>query len=213
MSEIKLGKIAIIGGTGKAGRSLVNQIVKKEYPLRILVRNPEKLKISGKQIEVIKGDARSIESIQTLLEGCDAVLSTLGQPNGEAPVFSTATSNILSTMKEKGIKRYVLVTGIGVNVPGDKKGLKGKLTSKMMKWMSPAIMSDKQKEYEILTKSDREWTLVRLPLIVEGPSIGDVKVNLEHSLGTKISSMDLADFLINQIADTKNVRKAPFISN
>lgn len=206
-------KIAIIGGTGRAGRSLVNQVLKNGYSIRMLVRNPEKLSLNDDKVEVIKGDARSIESIQSLLEGCDVVLSTLGQPKGETPIFSTATSNILNTMKAKGIKRYVLVTGMGVNVPGDKKSFNSKLVSRMMKMMFPAIMSDKQKEYELLSKSDREWTLVRLPLIQEGDSMGNIKVKLECSPGKKISSADLADFLIDQITDTKYIKKAPIVAN
>jgi hypothetical protein len=116
-------------------------------------------------------------------------------------------------MKEKGIKRYVLVTGMGVNVSGDKKSFGDKLKSKLMKMMFPAIMSDKQKEYEILSKSSLDWTLVRLPLIVEKPSTDSIKIHLEQPQGKEISSEDLAEFLINQITDTENIRKTPFIAN
>ncbi|MDR0232730.1 MAG: SDR family oxidoreductase [Dysgonamonadaceae bacterium] len=213
MSEQKLGKIAVIGGTGKAGCPLVKQILKRGYSIRMLVRNPEKVTVKDENVEIIKGDARNLESIQALLEGCDAVLSTLGQPKGESPIFSTATSHVLNTMKEKEIKRYILVTGMGINVPGDKKGFKDKLMSKIMKMMFPAIILDKQKEYEILSKSNLDWTLVRLPLIVEEPSTGNIKIHNEHVPGKKISSEDLADFLTNQITATGNIRKTPFIAN
>ena len=213
MSEQKFGKIAVIGGTGKAGRPLVKQILKKGHSVRMLVRNPEKVTIMDERLEIIKGDARNPESIQTLLEGCDAVLSTLGQPKGEKPIFSTATSHILNAMTEKEIKRYVLVTGMGVNVSGDKKGFKDKLMSKMMKMMFPAIISDRQKESEILSKNNMDWTLVRLPLIVEELSRGSIKIHTEHVPGKKITSEDLADFLFNQISDTEYIRKTLFIAN
>lgn len=36
-------KIAIIGGTGKVGRYIATKALQKEYQVRLLVRNPERL--------------------------------------------------------------------------------------------------------------------------------------------------------------------------
>lgn len=206
-------KIAIIGGTGKAGRSLVRRALLDGYHVRMLVRNPDKLSFSNDHIEIVKGDARDIKAIVSVLEGCDFVISALGQPKKESPIFSTATSHIISSIQENHIKRYVLITGMGVDIPGDKKNIISIFSSKIMHLLFPSIMSDKQKEVGILLESQIDWTLVRLPYIKEGPATGKIKVSLEHPLGKSISSEDLAQFLIKQIIDNRYVKRAPFVSN
>ncbi len=213
MEKLGDSKIALIGGTGKAGSPVLNQLLRTGYTVKMLVRNPDKVKFTDNRLDIVQGDAREISSIQTLLLGCHTVISTLGQPKGEQPIFNKSTSNILSTMKELDIKRYILITGMGVDAYGDSKSFKDKFKTIVLRSMFPAILSDKQREYETLLKSDIQWTLVRLPLIVEGYSTGNIKVDMKHTPGSKIDSLDLAEFLVNQIIDTKNICKAPFISN
>jgi putative NADH-flavin reductase len=206
-------KIAVIGGSGRTGRQVVQQLLQSGYQIRLLMRDPDKLAIMDERIEVVKGDVRDSNSIHSLLEGCNAVISTLGQPKGEKAIFSTATNHIIATMDQYGIKRYITVAGISVNTPNDKKDFRCKMTSFFMKLIFPAIMSDKQRQLEIMMKSNIDWTLVRVPLIIESDSIGKVKVQLERSPGKSVTSADLAEFLIKQINDTKYFGKCPFATN
>ena len=213
MNKEESMKVAILGGSGKAGRFLVKQIFEAGYQMRLLMRNPDKFKLSDERIEVLKGDARDFPSIKSLLQGCDAVLSTLGQPKGEAPIISIATGHVLTAMTELGIRRYVRITGASVDAPGDHKDFYTKLPTKLIQWTFPEYWADWQKELALLMKSEVEWTLVRLPIIVEQPVASDVKVNLERLPGKKINGTNLANFLVTQIADKQYVRKAPFIAN
>ncbi|WP_332249118.1 NAD(P)H-binding protein [Paenibacillus zanthoxyli] len=75
------------------------------------------------------------------------------------------------------------------------------------------MITDKKKELALLTKSDIEWTLVRLPFVVEGSETGIIKENLTDVPGRTMTNEDIARFLINQIDDTKYVRRTPCISN
>ncbi len=58
-----------------------------------------------------------------------------------------------------------------------------------------------------------KWTLIRLPFIVGGTEIGNIKENLTDMPGTKITNQDVATFIVNQIESLKYIQKAPFISN
>jgi putative NADH-flavin reductase len=213
MNENVIRKVAIIGGSGKAGRFLVKQTLEAGYQMRVLMRDPAKFKLSDERIEVLKGDARDFPSIKSLLQGCDAVLSALREPKGETPIRSIAAGHVLTAMKELGMRRYILICGAAVDAPGDRKDFYTKLLTMLMLWLLPAIAADEQKVLTLLMKSEVEWTLVRLPLIVEEPMARGVKVNLERLPGKKINGVDLAIFLITQIADKQYVRKAPFIAN
>ena len=118
---MKQFKLAILGGTGKSGKYLVNELLSQDFHLKLLLRNPENFQLKSPLIEIVKGDARDYESVQTLVNGCGAVISTLGQPRGEASIFSEETSNVIRAMSQYEIKRYIVTTGLNVDTPFDKK--------------------------------------------------------------------------------------------
>ncbi len=207
------GKVAVIGATGKVGRYLVDQALERGYIVRVLLRDPNKLQNKDGRVEVIKGDATDVGSIQSLLGGCHTVINAVGHPLKEKPIYSTVTTHILEIMKKAGIKRYITVTGGAVNASGDRKDLVSKVASRIMGWTYRDMMSDKQKEVDILMNSEIDWTLVRLPFIEEKPAPGQIKVSLECIPGTKISNRDIATFLVDQITEQKYSKKAPFIAN
>jgi uncharacterized protein YbjT (DUF2867 family) len=44
-------KIAVIGGTGKAGRFLVKELINQGFQIRVLTRNPNKIDIANNQVD------------------------------------------------------------------------------------------------------------------------------------------------------------------
>ena len=146
---------------------------------------------------------------------CDAIISALGLglPLSEPTIFSLATTNIIKTMNEYGVRRYILLTGLNVDSPFDKKGNKTKSATDWMYANFPKSTADRQLEYQILNASSIDWTLVRLPLIEQTDTTGETKTSLEDCPGDKISATDLANFLIRQLAEKSFIKKAPFIAN
>ncbi|HXB10979.1 MAG TPA: NAD(P)H-binding protein [Bacteroidia bacterium] len=206
-------KIAIIGGTGKSGKYLVKELINQSFQIKLLLRDPKKLKVENPLIEVIEGSVRDYDTVKTLLTGCAAVISTLGQPKGEPTVFSQATRNIIKAMAETGIKRYIVTTGLNIDTPFDEKSPKTKFATEWMKTNYPETTNDKQVEYSILFESNADWTLVRLPLIELTDNRQKIAVSLKDCPGDKISATDLAHFLLEQLTDTDYLCKAPFIAN
>ncbi|MDA1763489.1 SDR family oxidoreductase [Bacillus cereus] len=208
-----INKIAILGANGKAGKSLVNEALEKGFQVKILKRNSTNMPITNENIETITGDARDFSSIQELLQGCGAVINAVGQPKNESYIFSTVTKHILKVMQEYKIKRYILISGGSLNVVGDQKGIINKMGAKLFKLFLPKMMQDKYKELQILQSSDVDWTVVRLPFVVEGNGIGTIKESLVDMPGIKIQNGDIAPFVIKQINSEVYVGKCPFISN
>ncbi|MFC3157528.1 Putative NADH-flavin reductase [Chryseobacterium arachidis] len=210
---MKTNTIAVIGGTGKSGKYLVQQLLNQNYLIKLLLRNPENFTLGNPLIEIVKGDARNYDSINNLIKNCDAVISTLGQPAGEEPIFSDATKNIIKAMNAHGIKRYIVTTGLNVNTPFDHKNEKVKMATAWMYQNYPKTTIDKQKEYELLTDSNLYWTLVRLPLIVQTSESFKTETNLKDCNGENISATDLAKFLVSQINDEAFINQSPFLYN
>ncbi|HFK1458550.1 TPA: SDR family oxidoreductase [Bacillus cereus] len=206
-------KIAILGANGKAGKILVNEALEKGYQVKILTRNSTNTEKINKNIETIIGDARNFSTIQDLLQGCSAVINAVGQPKNESYIFSTVTKHILEAMKESKIKRYILISGGSLNVTGDQKGIINKIGATLFKLFLPKMMQDKYKELQIIQNSEVDWTIVRLPFVIEGNGIGSIKESLVDMPGIKIQNGDIAPFVIKQINSDKYVGKCPFISN
>ena len=206
-------KIAVIGGTGKSGKYLVKELLRRNIPIKLLLRAHSVYEIGNQPVEIVRGDARDYASIRKLLEGCSAVISTLGQPKGESSIFSDATRNVLQAMKELKIDRYLLTTGLNVDAPGDEKNERVRMATDWMYQNFPETTKDKQDEYELLAASQTDWTMVRLPMIVQTDEHFPMHVDLKDCTGENISASDLACFLVDQLSNDEYIRKSPFIAN
>ncbi|MCJ7935973.1 MAG: NAD(P)H-binding protein [Chryseobacterium sp.] len=210
---MKTNTIAVIGGTGKSGKYLVQELLKKGYPMKLLLRTPENFTLQNPLIEIIKGDARDFDAVDHLIKDCSAVMSMIGQPVGEKSIFTDATNNIIQSMNGHGIKRYIVITGLNVDTPFDHKSGKVAAATDWMYQNYPKTTKDKQDEYEILVNSNLDWTLVRLPLIIPTSKHFTTETSLTDCKGEQISAADLSEFLVSQIGDETYSKQSPFLYN
>ncbi len=210
---MQIKKMAVLGGTGKAGRYIVQELLHHGYSLRLLLRTPSAFTIQHERIEIVPGDARDPLAVEQMLEGSDAIVSAVGQPVGEPSIFSSACRNILSAMEKNKIRRFIGLTGLNVDTPGDSKT---GYTASATEWMYanyPRTTADKQVEWEMLNASATDWTLLRLPLIEMTESKPPVRMSLTDCPGGKISAASLADFIVGLLNNADWIRQSPFIAN
>ncbi|TDX13313.1 NAD(P)-dependent oxidoreductase [Flavobacterium sp. S87F.05.LMB.W.Kidney.N] len=207
-----ISKVAVLGGGGRTGNYLVNQLLKKEFSVKLLLRNPESFEIVNPDIEIVKGDSLDLEAIKSVMHDCQAVLNTISQRKDEPLVAYGTTKNVLNAMKEYNIDRYVLLAGLNIDTPFDKKSPKTIMATDWMKTNFPSIQIDRQNTYNLLTESDVNWTQVRVPFIEFKNETNAIDVNLEDCLGDKITALDISDFMINEMVESQYSRKSPFIS-
>ncbi len=208
----QITNVAVIGGTGKAGTYLVQQLIHQGFHLNLLHRSDTRV-VEHPSVTLVMGDARDYSAIRSLAEGCQFIVSTLGQPRGEAPIFSEATRHVLRAMRECQIHRYVGITGLNVYAPTDRKRSFTQSATDWMKSHYPDTTADKQKEYALLAASRVRWTLVRLPMIELTNERSELSVSLEDCPGDEVSATSLAQFLIEQLTSNQYVGQAPFVAN
>ncbi|WP_343704962.1 NAD(P)H-binding protein [Flavobacterium sp.] len=207
-----ISKVAVLGGGGRTGKYLVNQLLKNGFSVKLLLRNPDNFTIQNSKIEIIEGDAINEESIKLLLRDCQAAISTIGQRPGEPMVASQATKNVLNAMDIYGIQRYILLAGLNIDTPFDKKSPKTIMATDWMKTNFPEIQKDRQFTYDLLKSSKIDWTQVRVPLIVFSDESNEISVNLEDCSGDKITALDISKFLVKEMVESNYIRQSPFIS-
>ena len=206
-------KIAVLGGGGRTGKYLVTELIPKGYSVKLLLRNPETFQTKSPLIEIIHGDAIDFVAVNSLLKNCQAVISTIGQRPGEPLVAEQATKNVLEAMSRNGINRYILLAGINVDTPFDKKGPETINATNWMKSNFPIIQEDRQKSYSLLVNSSINWTLLRVPFIDFNQAKCKMGISLYDCLGNKIDAGSIATFLTLQLEDCTYYNKAPFIYN
>jgi len=101
-------KLVVFGASGKTGILLVYQALEKGHEVTAFARKPESVTIRHDRLRVLQGDILQYYQVRAAVEGCDAVLSTLGVYSRKpTTVLSEGTSNITRAMKECGVKRLI----------------------------------------------------------------------------------------------------------
>ena len=108
-------KIALFGGTGKAGRHLLEALLEVGHEVTALVRTPQNLLMSHANLKIVQGDVLEAEPVLQALEGQEIVISAISE--GTTPVRKTQSggiANILAAMQQKGIRRIICMGGAGL---------------------------------------------------------------------------------------------------
>lgn len=209
-------RITVFGATGGTGRRLVEQAIAEGNEVVAYVRNPSKLDMENEHLTVVQGELTDEELIEKAVKGVDAVISLLGPRGGsKSKPLTHGMQNIITAMKKQGVRRLIISSTLSAKDPNDKRTLRVKFSVNLVKLTMHAAYEDIVSVAETVRNSDLAWTIVRLNLLNNKPKSGKVKVGYVGSgeLGSWISRADIADFMLNQIQDTKYVQQAPAISN
>jgi len=184
--------------------------------VRVLARTPEKLGALRDKVEVVQGTMQDQKSVESLLKGCNAVLSAAGgvkEPNQEV-IFREGTRILVDAMRKEGIKRLVSINGAGTILPNEKADFGRRLVSFIVGLTSKEMKVSKLAEMSVLLENtDIEWTSVRAGWIVDGPGTGHIMAKEDKIPGQKVMLSDLAKFMVAQISNGEWVHKAPIVAS
>jgi len=120
--------VVVFGGSGFIGKQVVRALAQRGYRLRIAMRRPHlghELRVMGDvgQIQLVQANVRFPESIESALEGADAVVNLVavlhsrGKQSFEA-LHVDAARAIGEAAAKRGIKRVVQISAIGAAEKG-----------------------------------------------------------------------------------------------
>ena len=111
----------VVGATGQTGKHIVSELVKKNIPVRALVRDLEKARnILPSEAELVLGDVLDKESITSAISDCNILLCATGATpsfNFTAPyqVDYEGTKNLVDVAKAHNINHFVIVSSLCVS--------------------------------------------------------------------------------------------------
>lgn len=208
-------RLTIFGGTGPTGQLLINQALSQGHEVIAYARTISKLP-SHPRLTAIQGTLQDAAAISGAVEGCEAVLSLLGPgtKREDIPALVTGYGYLIAAMKEHGVKRLVAMGTPSIVDPADGKDIR-------IRAMVAGIRTFQRPAYDsivafgdLIRRSGLDWTIVRFPILTNGPQTPAVKARYvgQHG-GLTLSRANAAAYFLSQAADTNQLGKAPFVTN
>jgi putative NADH-flavin reductase len=195
-THVETKRIAVIGSTGRTGRLVLEEGLRRGYSMTAFSRRPEELAgVQGLQA-VIAGDGRRHEDIQRAVVGQDAIISIVGAPGrGPTTVMSDVMRAIIDGMRASGVRRLVAVSASAV------EGRRPWILINLVRWLLRKPYADFLRMERIVAESGLDWTIVRPPYLSNGPATRRVRIeagrkDLAHG-PYRISRRDLASTLLD----------------
>lgn len=133
--------VLLVGGTGRTGQRVLEQLVHRGISLRAIVRSPHKLPAGAAEqsnLTAVEADLLSLsdEDLLRQVRSCQAVISCLGHVPSFKGVFgpprdlvtraTTRLCRAIETLQPSEPVKFVLMSSVSVNHPGGLDGRRGK---------------------------------------------------------------------------------------
>jgi putative NADH-flavin reductase len=204
-------EIVMLGATGRTGRLVVEEALRRGHGVRAVVRDPATAALPA-GVDLRAGDARDAAVLKAAVTGADAVVSALGPRKGDRTLHSDVARVLVDVLREAGVKRFVGISGAGIDVPGDRKSRRDRIVSFLIQRLGGAAVADKPREHAVWAGSGLDWTLVRPPRLTDDPATGRVEHHASTSpKATAVGRADLAAFLLDCVEQGSYVGAAPLV--
>jgi uncharacterized protein YbjT (DUF2867 family) len=201
--------IVVIGATAKSSTEIIRQALAAGHAVTGVARRPEDVALTDPKLKVLKGDVYDQASLEAAMTGKEVVISMVGPrvdptDTAETPptfdLFTTGTANIIAAMKNKGNRRLLVASSLGVEdefpttkpAPGDFRS--GWL------WKSRYLYKNMKDMEGLVRASGLDYVIFRPPFLVEEPARKDYKlsVNSNSPKGTMMTYADFGAFVLDQ---------------
>jgi nucleoside-diphosphate-sugar epimerase len=183
--------VLVLGGTGRTGGRVVEQLLSRRVDVRAIVRSADRLPpsvVGNPRLTVIQADplSMSADELTDQVRGCDAVISCLGHitnvsgilgpPHDLVTDMASRVCRTITALKPAAPVRFVLMSSVSVNSPGGVDTRRGGFERACVWALRGAVppARDNQAASDFLCgeigTSDPfvEWTVVRPDTLMEG---------------------------------------------
>jgi len=204
-------RVVVLGASGGVGSRAVKAAVERGWDVVAGARSRPSLPA---EVEAVAVDVRDPAAVHGVLRGADAVLWCVGVTKRSGPdVGRTGLAHVVAAVQEHGVGRLVSVSGAGVTLPGDVKGVGARLVSGLTRRLARDLVEDKEGEHAILEASGLSWTAVRPPRLVDREGTGRWAL-VEHAPGLTakpVTKADVALAMVELAGSQTWVRRSPFL--
>jgi putative NADH-flavin reductase len=195
-------KVALIGASGQAGSQILAELSRRGHAVTAIARHPEKIAaLPG--VTAKAGDVHDKAGLARLLAGHDSVVSSVR-------FVDTDPDALIATVRESGVKRYLVVGGAGslevapgvklIDTPQFPQAYKAEASA-------GGVFLDK-----LRATSDLDWSFLSpSAMFVPGERTGVFRLGKDQLLanekGSAISFEDYAIAAVDELEAPKHVRQ------
>jgi putative NADH-flavin reductase len=207
-------KILIFGASGNVGRPLVKLALRQHHIVTAFVRSPADFEIAAANLAVFTGNVTDPSAIDRAMKGQDAVISVLGvsRPRQPDPSVIQGVRDIVQSMQQRGIRRLIYLSCIGVSASRQDAGPYIRLVHTARYRHE---LTDHETKEAIVTASSLDWTIVRAPVMTKAIRSGKEPRSGEgipaQAMYARLPRADVAEFLLKQVTDASFIRKSPSV--
>jgi putative NADH-flavin reductase len=214
--------IAIFGASGATGTLLTQRCLASGYNVTALLRTPGNFPLRD-QVHTIQGSPFDLASVRHAIEGADVVLSALGANSlKKEDVLERAVPQIITAMQQtasqpRPVRRIIVLGSSGALLSSlDKQPawrrwiVQNLLYNTFLKWPVASQIS----QWDHISHSGLDWTMVMPPMLTNDAARGAYRIDGDAlpRNGSRISRDDVADFMMQQVVDTRWIQKGVYIS-
>jgi putative NADH-flavin reductase len=187
--------------------------------VKALVRNASAVQTQHPRLTVVQGEATNAADVEAVLDGQDAVLSTIGAPtNKRTTLRADVAKNLVAGMKKHGVRRLVWLDAAGV---GSSKEFVQRSSFLFGRIIMPLFLDHMYEDAAvadtIIEKSGCDWVIVRPMSFTNAAKTGRLSVvtdmRLTAPLRLRMARADVAAFLVENVFKDDYVGRMPVISN
>ncbi|MCT2593867.1 NAD(P)H-binding protein [Streptomyces sp. N2-109] len=202
-------RIAVFGANGPTGRLLTGQALAAGHQVAAVTRQPDAFPLHHDRLEVVGADVLDAVAVDAVVDGRDAVLSTLGVPAGKQPIstYSEGVANIIAAMDRHRVRRLAVVSSSGVDPHPYSDG--GFLFNRVLlpyvtRVLGKTLYDDMRRMETLVRASDLDWTIVRPSGLYHLPSATDYTLVEGHADGRFTARVDLAASMLALLGDDRH---------
>lgn len=210
-------RVLVPGATGSVGRHVIKQALERGHEVLAIARNTESLTLEHPNLTKADVDILNAAHVEPLLEGVDAVISTVGIGVSKSPttLYSAGTKNLVDGMRTHGVKRLVVISSEVAEHWAHQGPFKLWVVLPLLQRFIGATYDDMRRMDIVLWESDVQWTAIRAPRIrtIDGKRSYRLSSNGPLKRGWFITATDMATSLID-IAERDDLgRKHVYVVN
>jgi putative NADH-flavin reductase len=201
-------KLVVFGANGGTGRLLTRQALAAGHHVDAATRHPDAFPLTHERLSVVRADVHREDEVMKVVDGADAVLSTLGVAFTRDPVtiYSAGVANIATAMRRHGVSRIVTVSSSALDPRPHADG--GFLLNRVMqplitRTIGRTTYADMAAMETLLADSGLDWTVLRPSGLFDTERVTDYRLQEDHADGVFTSRADLAACLLAQAGDLR----------
>ncbi|WP_055047000.1 NAD(P)-dependent oxidoreductase [Devosia sp. A16] len=196
-------RIIVIGGSGRTGILIVEQLVAAGHSVVATIRNPRHMAETvkrGAETIVLDLEKSPLAEFTATMQGADAVVFAAGSAAGEGSALDRiGTRRTVHAAENAGVRRYVAISALGASTG-----------------LSTRSLDDEMKDYyrqkraaaKFIHASSLGWTILEPGELTDGGGTGKVLLSLAAINEESVPRADVAAVVVALLEEPRSIGKA-----